>query len=40
MNVDVTDIVKEAMKAKIDELGCGIGLHVNIVLDEVAIKPN
>ena len=40
MDVGVTDIVKEALKAKIEELGGGLGLHVNIALDEVAIKPN
>ncbi|KZS20310.1 Uncharacterized protein APZ42_013039, partial [Daphnia magna] len=40
MDVGVTDIVKEAMKAKIEELGGGLGIHVNIALDEVAIKPN
>ncbi|EFX64126.1 hypothetical protein DAPPUDRAFT_118526 [Daphnia pulex] len=40
MEVGVTDIVKEAMRAKIEELGDGLGLHVNIALDEVAIKPN
>ncbi len=39
-DVGVTDIVKEAMRAKMEELGDGFGLHVNIALDEVAIKPN
>jgi hypothetical protein len=40
MDVGVTDIVKEAMKAKIEELGGGNVVHVIIVLDEVEIKPN
>lgn len=40
MDVGVTDIVKEAMKVKIEELGGGNVVHVIIVLDEVEIKPN
>lgn len=38
LDVGFTDMVKETLRAKIEELGDGLGKHVNLALDEVAIK--
>jgi hypothetical protein len=40
MEVGFTDAIKQALLAKIEELGGGRGIHVNLALDEVAIKPD
>ena len=40
MDVGITDLIKDALRAKLKELGNKCGIKVNVAVDEVAIKPN